>query len=115
MIPLEKLMDGSITQRNFEKIARFTIDFGNSSLQARFGTASVTWPGGSDTSNTVTDAHGLGATPTFILATANDSNAGRVGIVATADATNVSLQLQTVNGATPLNTVVTAISYLVVT
>lgn len=74
-IPLELLGDGTVTDRNFRKLALGVIDTGLDpttkaplTLGMRFGLATATWPGGAAISNSVTVPHGLGRTPKAVVA-----------------------------------------------
>lgn len=71
MIQLEHLADGSISDRNFQKLTRLVPDTGGTSVAIRFGVAALTWPGGTPFSNQTAITHGLGKTPLGVLATGN--------------------------------------------
>jgi hypothetical protein len=66
MIGLEHLADGSISDRNFQKLRILVPDTGGRSVDIRFGVASVTFTA-STISATNTFAHGLGRTPYVVL------------------------------------------------
>lgn len=80
-IALEGLNDNSVSDRNFQQILAFlntvatpSTDGHGISFQGiaiRFGTQTLTWPGGSPFTDTPSVTHGLGRTPKTVFATAN--------------------------------------------
>lgn len=64
MIALEHLADGTISDRNFQALARLVPDTGGRSVAMRFGNVTLTWSA-STASGNQTPAHGLpaGLTP----------------------------------------------------
>lgn len=102
-------------QRNFEWLAQRLIDTGGKSIVLRWGQGTVTWPGGSKTSNTTTAVHGLGRTPVAVVATCNNQvGAGLCAVDARFDGTNVYLQLETAAGFAPANTVTNPVSWVAI-
>lgn len=85
MIGLEQIADGSVTDRNFQKLMSLVIDTGGQSVGLRFGVASVTHTASVQGVQTVT--HGLGRTPGAVLCTVN---AGADGTAYTASAFNLA-------------------------
>lgn len=66
-INLEHTYDDNHTiDRNFDILRHVAIDTGGLSIGIRFGTGTVTWPGGSVNSDVVTIDHGLATTPRSI-------------------------------------------------
>lgn len=77
----------------------------------KFGTATLTWPGGTSLSNTLTVPHGLGGAPSEVLATMKVAASGQVWAVHAGAYTSSSFDLQAepVAGfAPPLGTTVDA-------
>lgn len=66
MIALEHLADGSVSDRNFQKLMSLVIDTGGLSVGIRFGSGTVTWAGATPFA-TVSVTHGLGATPKAVM------------------------------------------------
>jgi hypothetical protein len=67
-LPLENInrngtVDAVALQRNIEALARLVPGLGNQSVEIRFGSGTLTWPGATPFSNTVGTLHGLGRTP----------------------------------------------------
>jgi hypothetical protein len=61
------------------------------------GQVTFTWPGGGDLSDTMTVAHGLGATPQAV----SSSNEPALNVaVVTTDATNITLRARDITGST---------------
>lgn len=55
-------------QRNFDALADASGLFGGKSVEVRFGTDTLTYPGGSVLTNVKTITHGLGRTPVAVVA-----------------------------------------------
>jgi hypothetical protein len=68
VISLEQLVDGSASDRNFQKLMSLVLDTGGRSVGIRFGTGSVSFTA-SAASTEYTVAHGLGRTPVTAYAT----------------------------------------------
>jgi hypothetical protein len=104
VIALEQLADGSISDRNFQTLARLVLDTGGLSAGVRFGTGTLTWPGGSPFTNTLPLAHGLGRIPTIAVATATlAAGTDTCGLhVVTFDATNVQWRGYQMQGVSPV-------------
>jgi hypothetical protein len=60
-----------VAQRNFDVIEALAVTAGDQSAQIRFGTATLTWPGGSPRGDNVSVSHGLARTPVVVLVTAS--------------------------------------------
>ena len=105
MITLEYTGDTGPVQRNFDALARLALDAGGVSASVRFGTGTITWPGGSPRANTLNVDHGLGGTPIVVLATPTSSLGGGVifPVVATFayGATQFSASSVTSDGSSP--------------
>lgn len=86
-ISLDPLGDGSVSDRNFQKLMSLVLDTGGRSVGIRFGTATATWTA-SATSATVTIPHGLGKIPGFV--TYGSKNTPFEYATASVDATNIS-------------------------
>lgn len=71
MISLENLGDGSVSDRNFQKLMSLVLDTGGQSAGIRFGTDTLTWASGQQFSAAKTVTHGLGRTPLVVLALGN--------------------------------------------
>lgn len=72
-VQLENLADGSVSDRNFQALARLVLDTGGRSIGIRFGTNStVDWAASKD-SSTATVTHGLGKTPIVVLCQFHDT------------------------------------------
>lgn len=72
-IALEHIQDPAADpniQRNFDRLVANVPDLGGLATSLRFGTATMTWPGGSPTATTLVISHGLGTTPHGVIATA---------------------------------------------
>lgn len=76
MIKLEHLADGSVTDRNFVKLAGLVLDTGGQSVGLRFGTFSGTTSATGELTTTV--AHGLARTPGAVLLTSNSSSGTQI-------------------------------------
>jgi hypothetical protein len=94
-------------QQNFEQLE---------SAFPRAGAQTVSWPGGSTTSNVMTVAHGLDRVPTAVLVTLTNSAGGVFAEPATFSYTKTTfaLQLQTLDGSSPLNTATYAVVWLAI-
>lgn len=84
--------------------------------QIKAGTGVLTWPGGSAVSNSVNVPHGLGAIPTEMLVTANDT--GGTGVVAIqtngASSVNIVVVGEAAGGVAPSAAATTSFSWLAV-
>ena len=94
--------DWDAVQRNFEKLRAFVPDTGGKSVGLRFGVATVTWPGGSQQSDSINVTHGLGKTPTVVF-TQSDTVIAHAR-PASIGATQFAVQMRTVDGSSPLAT-----------
>lgn len=85
---LQKVFSGTDSSLSFLQLAV------PGSHKVAFGSASTTYPGASNFSNTMTIAHGLGATPTVVLALSNSTTASVefVWQAAAPGSTNISLR-----------------------
>lgn len=88
-IALEQLADGSVSDRNFQRLMSLVLDTGGRSVGIRFGTGTATWTA-AVSSAAVTIPHGLGRTPVAVfLSTRNPlvgyaaSSIGATSFVAT--------------------------------
>jgi hypothetical protein len=74
-----------------DRLVQSGVDTGGRQVKVRFGSGTITWPGGAATSNQLTVAHGMGGTPTNVYLTmtqpANFNTLFRES--AAADATNI--------------------------
>ena len=102
MIPLEQLRDGTVTDRNFQKLMSLVMDTGGQSVGIRFGSDSVTWNGASPTSPATTVTHGLGSKPVCVLLTSTGST-NAVYSTATPTTTSMDITATTRDGSTPAN------------
>lgn len=75
-ISLEQLADGSLSDRNFQKLMRLVLDTGGVTAGARWGIATLSFTASTD-SATLSVTHGLGTTP--IVAVATSYNAAAFG------------------------------------
>lgn len=104
MINLENLLDGSISDRNFQALARLVVDTGGQSINIRCGTDTWTFPGGSARSNVKVTSHGLGRTPIAVFvcgAQLNGLNETVAGETGTWTTTQFSSQAGFVQGFAP--------------
>lgn len=67
MISLEQLADGSVSDRNFQRLMQLVPDTGGRALGVRWGSSSATWTAARDAAD-VTIPHGLGRAPVFVKA-----------------------------------------------
>lgn len=102
MIPLEKVVDGGPTGRNFALLARLVLDTGGVTAGVRFGVSSVTWPGGSATSNTKNVSHGLGSDPAVAFITGVGAD-GVYRVQSDPSSTVLPVVAVTSDGSTPAN------------
>lgn len=81
-------------RQKFDALARAILGLGGKSVELRFGTGTVTWPGGNPFTSTVTIPHGLGRAAVVALATAAlpPGSANATVSVVSKDATNVVWQ-----------------------
>lgn len=102
MIPLESVRDGSIIDRNFQKLRNLVIDTAGKTLGIRFGVSSVTFTA-SATSATATVTHGLGKTPGYIGLTPVSSASWYVLRYLSGSRNSTSFQVsgRTIDGTTP--------------
>jgi hypothetical protein len=113
-------LDPQMAQFAIDVIARQFLDAGGQSLKLRVGTATISWPGGSVTSDTETVTHGMGSTPVVVLVSvASSGGMSGVTLVPTVQAftytsTQFSVTAYTVDAQTPLNTATTPISWLAI-
>jgi hypothetical protein len=115
-VRLEQLADGSVADRNFQALARFVLDTGGVTAGARWGTGTVTWPGGSPFTSTLTLAHGLGKAPVVAVATPQLAGASQVCSmnVVTFDATNVQWRGYATDDTSPAAAVTKIFYWLVI-
>lgn len=99
MIQLEHLADNSVSDRNFQKLMSVVPDMGGQSVGIRFGTVTITFPGGSPNGQ-ATVPHGLGRVPASFSATLTGaSDVIPIIQAGTFDATNFVLVASTKTGA----------------
>jgi hypothetical protein len=108
VIDAEGQLKGWSVQRDLEALAGSLRGmFGGRDASIRFSSGTLTFPGGSSFTNTLTLAHGLGKTPIAALATATLAG-GTVPVtvsVVAVDATNVQWRGYADDGSSPaLNT-----------
>lgn len=113
MLALERLLDGSITARNFQKLQQLVIDTGGQSVGMRFGTTSVTWPGGAQATNVPAVDHGLGRTPVVALLTPLNST-NLVLSVMSVTATQITVQGATRDESSPVLGTTRTVHWLVI-
>lgn len=73
MIRLEHVADGSVSDRNFQKLMSLVLDTGGVNASVRWGTKSFTWPGATAVQS-FTINHGLPTTPQVVLAVNGNNN-----------------------------------------
>ncbi len=97
------------TQLNFDALSSAI------NARRRNGTATLTWPGGTSLSSTLTVIHGLGRTPTEMFVTVKTGGQGEVvaAHAGNADATKFEIQAQWVNGFAPVAGVTLPVSWMV--
>lgn len=96
---LDKVSDLT-TQRNFETLERLVPGTGDRTIDFRWGTATITWPGGDVNSDVITQAHGINRTP--VVAFVQPSNeGGSYESVVGFNASDLSIQLRRTDGTTP--------------
>lgn len=66
MISLERLADGSVTARNFDKLAALVLDTGGVTAGVRFGTVTLTFTASVE-SGVATVTHGFTSAPLFVV------------------------------------------------
>lgn len=117
MIRLEHLRDGSVSDRNFETLARAVMDTGADDkgrpreLAVRFGTKTVTYAGGTTDANAVV-THGLGKTPVVVFTQSGTLVAH--ARPASIGATTFDAALRTVDGTNPVGGTVYTVYWLVI-
>lgn len=79
-----------------------TAIFGAAGIKIRFGSNSVTWPGGSPNTSDTTVTHGLGADPSLVL-TSNISTTNMVLMSHTETITTFKVAGTTRDGSSPAN------------
>jgi hypothetical protein len=113
-------LDPAAVQFAIDVMARQFLDSGGRSLKIRTGTTTISWPGGSVTSDTETVTHGLGSTPAVVLVSvASSGGVSGITLIPTVQAftytsTQFSVTAYTVDAQTPLNTATTPISWLAI-
>lgn len=107
-VALEQLADGSISDRNFQKLMRIVLDTGGQTIGIRVGTSVLTWAGGNQFTGTLASiAHGLGKTPKVILATPQNPPVNAYAWTGTISSTVFSLTGQTTAAAPVAGTTMT--------
>jgi hypothetical protein len=81
MIALEPLADGTVADRNFQKLMSLVLDTGGVTAGVRFGVDSMAWTASRD-SGPKTITHGLGRTPLVVFVTNGDTDGSYAGIAA---------------------------------
>lgn len=102
MTRLEQILDGSVTARNFDAVARLLIDTGDQSFGVRIGTADATFTA-ADTSASTVVSHGLGRTPVVVVMQERGGGL-RASVDARSD-TTFTFRGYTTQGTTLTNTV----------
>ena len=95
---------------------QFPVSLG-SIRQARFGTGTITWPGGLASSNTINVSHGLSVTPGAVLvASITSSGLTQIPVLQSGlyTSTQFSVAAGTVDGQTPLASATTGFAWLAV-
>lgn len=98
--------------RDFEKLSSVVIRTGEQSAEMRYGTAVVSWPGGSSDSDPTTVTHGLGSTPLHILFGSGSANTAPGWSSPTA--TTFVITARTVDGSSPASPNNRSISWLAI-
>jgi hypothetical protein len=98
MIGLEQLADGTISDRNFQRLNALVPDTGGQTVGLRFGVSSIGFTASTDSANTVI-AHGLGTTP--IVAVATVAGAGSFATIAALNTFSYGATNFSVNGRIP--------------
>jgi hypothetical protein len=80
-LSLEHLGEYGPAQRNFDRLAALAVTAGDQSADIRFGTATITWPGGSVRASNTSVSHGLGRTPAVAIATAQTGVGGSLTVM----------------------------------
>lgn len=115
ILGLEFTGEYGVVQRNFDKLDAEVLGTGGIDAGIRFGTLTLTWPGGAAASNAVAVAHGLGTTPVAVVATSNTTaGTGLIAVVAFFDATTVTLQGETTGGFAPLAAATNTVSWIAI-
>lgn len=81
-IALEQLADGSISDRNFQRLATLVLDTGGKTVGIRFGTNSTVDFAASKDSSVATVTHGLGKTPVAAFCQFHDTGSLTISPVA---------------------------------
>lgn len=99
--PLEPIQPGDWdgVQRLVDLLSRLLIDVGGRSIGVRFGSGTLTFPGGSPSTSTVTVNHGLGRTPVAVCVC--NEFLGSIGSVNTLTSTTFQTLGFTVDGSSP--------------
>lgn len=100
MIPLEHLADGSISDRNFQKLMHLVVDTAGLEVAVRFGIGSLTWPGGSRLTGALTIDSGLGVTPTVVVFGSVETNM-HVALTGVPSTASFTVQGNTIDGSSP--------------
>lgn len=95
MIGLEYLADGTISDRNFQRLNALVPDTGGQTVGIRFGTSSIGFTASTDSADTVI-SHGLGTTPVVVLVSVH--TAPTFATVAALNAHSYGATTFTVNG-----------------
>jgi hypothetical protein len=106
----------SAVQRNFVAVAESIPSTGGQRAEIRFGLQTVTWPGGSQTSNVATVSHGLDTTPAAVIATMSTGTGAfySVAVAVNYTATTFDLRLDTVDASTPLVTATSTVAWFAI-
>jgi hypothetical protein len=86
-------------QGNFDWLLKRFLDTGGRSAGIRFGSGTLTWPGGSAFTNATSVTHGLGTTPAAVLVTG--SGGATLVTANTVGATTFNALGCTIDGSTP--------------
>jgi hypothetical protein len=113
MINLEQLADGSISDRNFQKLMSLVPDSGGQTVGFRFGETSVTYPGASQSATLKTVAHGLGRIPVVVFTQAFNTTV-HLAEPHSKDATNIQITTATRDESSPAGGTTAAVFWLVI-
>lgn len=114
MISLEHLADGSVSARNFETLRRLVVDTGGESLGLRVGSETLTWPGGSADTGTVTVDHGLGKAPVALFTQSGTLTAHARPDPSSVTTVDFDVRARTVDASTPAAATTMTVYWLVI-
>lgn len=93
--------DWAAVSRLIDQLNGLLIDTGGRSVGIRFGSNTITWPGGSGTTSSTTVTHGLGRTPAGVYVSASTTLGGTHINATSVGATTFSVQGTTIDGSSP--------------